>query len=762
MPLWRLALAAASDPTVLVLIACGAASLVLELGFRGGGGGGGGVASEGFSSSLEVASAAASAASAAAAAAAATAGTASSEPPGWIDGAAILAAVAVVVAVTAVNDFQKEAQFAALAALSSDPLVTVRRRGTTREVRSSELVVGDLLLFEAGDILAADGFATSAAADLRLDESQLTGESRAVSKGPGDSLWSGARVLRGRGEAVVAAVGLRSQAGGILAAVTGVEDDGKGRRSGEESKSGLREQTNLEKKLAEFAGSVGAVGGGAAALVAATLLWRLAAEVSSGARAAPPDPETLRAALDAVVTALTVVVVAVPEGLPLAVTLALAFSVKRMLADGALVRRLSSAETMGAATVICTDKTGTLTTSDMKARRLWLAGREVDLSATREGDDERRASSPSASSSSSSPAAFSLPPTAAAGRARAHLRDEGGTWDHPLGIEPGEFDALVRSAVLNSTANLRSGSNGSNGRVFSEAAATAAAATTGTSSSSSSETVSVVGSRTEAALLALVVSLGADYEAARLAAGPTLAVLPFSSEAKVSAAAVARESGEGEGEWRQRRRRRRVAAAASSDFDDDDGDDASPLSSTPVRLYLKGAAEEVLPRCDRVLGQPGGGGGSSSSSSSASAARALTERDRRELELLASRWARDGGRVLALAARDSTLPGDGSGGSSRSSSSGASPPSAAPASALLPEAQVAAGLTLIGLVSIEDPLRAEVPAAVRQVRGAGVEVKMLTGDAPATAAAIAVEAGIIDGELPPTATTGTTRPWGGR
>ena len=763
MPLWRLALAAASDPTVLVLIACGAASLVLELGFRGGGGGGGGGASEGFSSSLEVASAAASAASAAAAAAAATAGTVSSEPPGWIDGAAILAAVAVVVAVTAVNDFQKEAQFAALAALSSDPLVTVRRRGTTREVRSSELVVGDLLLFEAGDILAADGFATSAAADLRLDESQLTGESRAVSKGPGDSLWSGARVLRGRGEAVVAAVGLRSQAGGILAAVTGVEDDRKGRRSGEESKSGLREQTNLEKKLAEFAGSVGAVGGGAAALVAATLLWRLAAEVSSGARAAPPDPETLHAALDAVVTALTVVVVAVPEGLPLAVTLALAFSVKRMLADGALVRRLSSAETMGAATVICTDKTGTLTTSDMKARRLWLAGREVDLSATREGDDERRASSPSASSSSSSsssPAAFSLPPTAAAGRACAHLRDEGGTWDHPLGIEPGEFDALVRSAVLNSTANLRSGSNGSNGRVFSEAAATAAAATTGTSSSSS-ETVSVVGSRTEAALLALVVSLGADYEAARLAAGPTLAVLPFSSEAKVSAAAVARESGEGEGEWRQRQRRRRVAAAASSDFDDDDGDDASPLSSTPVRLYLKGAAEEVLPRCDRVLGQPGGGGGSSSSSSSASAARALTERDRRELELLASRWARDGGRVLALAARDSTLPGGGSGGSSRSSSSGASPPSAAPASALLPEAQVAAGLTLIGLVSIEDPLRTEVPAAVRQVRGAGVEVKMLTGDAPATAAAIAVEAGIIDGELPPDGDDGYDETVGG-
>jgi len=204
-----------------------------------------------------------------------------------------------------------------------------------------------------------------------------------------------------------------------------------------------------------------------------------------------------------------------------------------------------------------------------------------------------------------------------------------------------------------------------------------------------------------------------------------------------------------------------VAAAASSDFDDDDGDDASPLSSTPVRLYLKGAAEEVLPRCDRVLGQPGGGGGSSSSSSSASAARALTERDRRELELLASRWARDGGRVLALAARDSTLPGDGSGGSSRSSRSGASPPSAAPASALLPEAQVAAGLTLIGLVSIEDPLRAEVPAAVRQVRGAGVEVKMLTGDAPATAAAIAVEAGIIDGELPPDGDDGYDETVGG-
>ena len=145
VPLWRLALAAASDPTVLVLIACGAASLALELGFGGGGGGGGG---GGSFTSAATATAAAAAAAGAAAGTAASPPPSSGEPPGWIDGAAILAAVAVVVSVTAVNDFQKEAQFSALAALSDDPLVTVRRLGATCEVRSSELVVGDLLLFE--------------------------------------------------------------------------------------------------------------------------------------------------------------------------------------------------------------------------------------------------------------------------------------------------------------------------------------------------------------------------------------------------------------------------------------------------------------------------------------------------------------------------------------------------------------------------------------------------------------------------------------
>ena len=145
VPLWRLAVAAASDPTVLVLIACGAASLALELGF-----GGSSSSSSASSAASDASAAAASAAAATAAAAAAgvAASASSGEPPGWIDGAAILAAVAVVVSVTAVNDFQKEAQFSALAALSGDPLVTVRRVGATCEVRSSELVVGDLLLFE--------------------------------------------------------------------------------------------------------------------------------------------------------------------------------------------------------------------------------------------------------------------------------------------------------------------------------------------------------------------------------------------------------------------------------------------------------------------------------------------------------------------------------------------------------------------------------------------------------------------------------------
>jgi magnesium-transporting ATPase (P-type) len=257
LSLWALVVSAASDPTVLTLIACGVASLALELG----------VATQ-------------EAASAAGAAVAST----TPGPPGWVDGAAILGATAIVVGVTAANDAQKEAQFRGLAALAADPLVTVIRGGASREVRSSELVVGDLMLFEAGDILPADGLAV-AAADLTCDESVLTGEARDVRKRVGSPLLSGARVLAGRGAGLVTGVGLNSTAGAIQAAVVAGMGGGGEELSAAialDPAAGLREQTNLERKLGALAAQIGQAGAAAAAVVGTALAAPLVAGLLDG------------------------------------------------------------------------------------------------------------------------------------------------------------------------------------------------------------------------------------------------------------------------------------------------------------------------------------------------------------------------------------------------------------------------------------------------------------------------------------------------
>ena len=691
-PLWRLILAAASEPTVLTLIACGLASLGLELGVAGG-------PEEAAATAVEVATAATAVTAAAA------------SPPGWVDGAAILGTTAIVVGVTALNDAQKEARFRELAALTADPPVTLVRGGRSLEAPASSVAVGDLLLFEAGDVLAADGLAT-AATDVACDESVLTGEARDVRKGPGSPLLAGARVLSGRGAALITGVGPNSTAGAIQAAVlAGLSGSWGGADSGPASPSaaaaaaaaldpaaGLRERTSLERKLGDLAGTIGRAGGVAAAVVGCALLAAPISGLAAGTRAL--DASLARDALRAAATAITVLVVAIPEGLPLAVTVSLAYSVQRMLAESALVRRLAAAETMGCATVVCTDKTGTLTANEMVVSRLWLAGREV-------GGLRGGASG-----------GVSLHPAAAAGRARAHVRSTGASWAHPLGLAPREFDLLVRSAAVNSTANLRFQSDVAGeaavaglaaataaGAMAAAAAAAAAASSDPSSCSSLSPNGTAfrpVGSRTECALLGLAVALGGDYERARAAAGSVLAVAPFSSEAKTMTTLVQR-GGSGS-----------VQATLDGSLD---GEGAA-ASTTQARAYVKGAAEVVVARCVSVLNPDGGTSPLSPVEGAA----------------LVASMAAGGARVVALAYKDVEVEAQAPPPSSSSSSSPSSP---------LAGVDAAAGLTLIAVVAIADPLRPEVPDAIAAVRAAGVDVKMLTGDAPAAAAAIARQAGIL-------------------
>jgi len=378
----------------------------------------------------------------------------------WIEGAAIIAAVLVVTLVTAVQNFQKEQQFRQLNQINEDIKVRVVRGGQERTISTYDLLVGDVLLIDTGDILPADGLLFESS-NLRLDESHLTGESEDVLKDweAAPVVASGSRVLEGLGRCIVLAVGEHSQQGIIAAMVAGVE----------EGDDDLRAKTQLQQKLDTLATQIGYVGLAAAGLSFAGMAIPFTWNTFVVQRAAW-DWAFATDYLHMVIQAITILVVAIPEGLPLAVTIALAFSVKRMLADNNLVRHLSAAETMGCATTICTDKTGTLTTNEMTVRRMWLAGHEFDNLHF-----------------------LSNPGSSIEGR-------------DPLDLDPRLHGILMHGLALNSTAGLEYGGDNAGKLVK-------------------------VGNRTECALLELCVALGGSYT--RIRAGHDLVRrFPFSSDRK--------------------------------------------------------------------------------------------------------------------------------------------------------------------------------------------------------------------------------------
>ena len=272
---------------------------------------------------------------------------------GWIEGVAILAAVVIVAFVTAINDYQKEQQFRKLDAVaSSKPDVKVTRDGITHTITPAEVVVGDVIKLEPGDKIPGDSVLfQSDATTIEVDESSLTGEVEPILKhlpAQGDPfLLSGCNVTDGSGIAVVIAVGGNSQWGII-------------KKSLEKEQS----QTPLQEKLDDMAALIGNIGTAAAVatMVALIFIRYQYPTVDPATGSLVPWFDTV---LSAFIIAVTIVVVAVPEGLPLAVTISLAFSTKKMLADNNLIRHLAACETMGNATCICSDKTGTLTTNRM-------------------------------------------------------------------------------------------------------------------------------------------------------------------------------------------------------------------------------------------------------------------------------------------------------------------------------------------------------------------------------------------------------------
>ncbi|TIB02081.1 hypothetical protein E3P94_01236 [Wallemia ichthyophaga] len=286
----------------------------------------------------------------------------------WVEGVAILIAIIIVVLVGSINDYQKELQFMQLNKKKEDRDVKVKRDGNEQHISIKDVLVGDILQLETGDILPVDGVFIGGH-NIKADESAATGESDAIKKVTFDDyssyldtlsehdktksqkkdcfLLSGSKITEGVGEMIVVAVGLQSYNGRILASLNDEDDEG----------------TPLQSKLNDLAELIAKVASVAGLLLFIALMIRFFVGLKENPDRTPREKG--QNFIEILIISVTLIVVAVPEGLPLAVTLALAFATKRMTKANLLVRLLASCETMANATAVCTDKTGTLTQNVM-------------------------------------------------------------------------------------------------------------------------------------------------------------------------------------------------------------------------------------------------------------------------------------------------------------------------------------------------------------------------------------------------------------
>ena len=255
-----------------------------------------------------------------------------------------------------VQEYRAERAMAALKRLAV-PTVRARRGGQVREVSARELVPGDVVLLEAGNVVPADGRVIESA-NLRVQESALTGESEPVDKHAGalddpelalgdrtNMTYFGTVCSYGRGSMLVVETGMRTEIGRIAGLLGSVE----------------AEETPLQRRLDQVGKVLALIGVAVALLVSALGLLR---------------GESLR---DMLLMAVSIAVAVVPEGLPAVVTITLALGAQRMLKRNALIRRLPAVETLGSTTVICSDKTGTLTENRMTVVLVDVAGHRVEL-----------------------------------------------------------------------------------------------------------------------------------------------------------------------------------------------------------------------------------------------------------------------------------------------------------------------------------------------------------------------------------------------
>lgn len=262
-----------------------------------------------------------------------------------LDTVAIVAAVMLATGISFINEYRSGKEFDVLNAERDKMMVKAVRDGLPTSIEARYVVVGDMIMVEAGDAIPADGYLIISD-DIHVDDSMFTGESEPVEKQKGDVVLKGSFLTTGRGMLLAAAVGDNTQMGAIAASL-GIDHT---------------TPTPLEAKLEVLAEMIGKFAYIMAILIAGAMFVRgLFVNEITGL-----NLDSFKNVLDYCILAVVVIVVAVPEGLPMSVALALSMAMRKMTSANSLVRKMIACETIGSATTICTDKTGTLTKNEME------------------------------------------------------------------------------------------------------------------------------------------------------------------------------------------------------------------------------------------------------------------------------------------------------------------------------------------------------------------------------------------------------------
>jgi Ca2+-transporting ATPase len=526
---------------------------------------------------------------------------------GWIEGTAILISVMLVTGTSSINNYQKAKKFEEMERAQAIKQLQVFRGGKEITIESDKLVPGDVLIVETGMELSCDGVFI-AGSGIKVNEAALTGEPDLIEKSPDEAIFiSGTTIDEGNGRILVIAVGMGSFQG-TLKEQLDVDSD---------------EETPLQEHLGALADDIGKFGLGGAVILLIALSIKELILIGKDERDA-----NATSFLNFFLIAITLIAVAIPEGLPLAVTISLAFSMKAMMKENCMVRVLASCETMGAATAICSDKTGTLTTNQMTVVQGFVMDHEFVIDG------------------------YGL----AARNNQVQVCERSGDGVSVLVEKPGisveNLDRFCYAIAVNSTAR----------------------------ENFINDVLTWVGNKTEHGMLKWVKAMGRDYAELRKVAPPDcVRQYPFSSAKKRMTTIIKDNAGQ-------------------------------------LTAYFKGASEAILASADRCMDENG-------------AIVELTDARRAVFDAVIVDMASQGNRTIGIAMALCDF-------------------------SEFPDDEPSVSSVFMGVLGIQDPIRANVPRAVLDSESAGLTVRMVTGDNINTAIAIAKKCNIFKDDNFDTALTG--------